>query len=331
MANAINARSRGDGRPFIVGHHITNRCMCSCASCLWRNNDWKDVPTEDVKRFYAQAKEQGFCATAITGGEPFLRKDLGELVEYIKEEAGMAILLFTTGLYLTRRMDEVLPYLDAMVVSLDSADGAKHDRIRGVPGLFDKLVEGVRQAKQKYPNLSMQFNTCVQKGMTGEIDNLIALAEEMDMRISFDVITEARHGADDDQPFTATDMGLGIDELKVVCNHLLERKRAGAPIVNSELYYQYFIDGRPGYHCHLPKLVMFVDGRGNMEYCLDLNQPIANIRDTPLAQAMELPRFKQLRCDAEQCSSCNSPTMIDLSHVWENPQLIFQNGGIQLG
>ena len=46
---------------------------------------------------------------------------------------------------------------------------------------------------------------------------------------------------------------------------------------------------------------------------------------------MEMPRFKQLRADAEACSSCNSPTMVDLSAFWENPALAMAPGGIALG
>ena len=126
-------------------------------------------------------------------------------------------------------------------------------------------------------------------------------------------------------------MGLPADELQEVCAYILEKKRAGAPIVNSELYFKYFVDGRPGYRCHLPKLVMFVDGRGYVENCLNLDRPIANIRETPLKEIIALHPFKQLRRDAEECSSCYSPTMVDLSHVWENPQLIFQSGGIAIG
>ena len=93
---------------------------------------------------------------------------------------------------------------------------------------------------------------------------------------------------------------------------------------------KYFVDGRPGYRCHLPKLVMFVDGRGYVENCLNLDRPIANIRETPLKEIMALQPFKQLRRDAEECSSCYSPTMVDLSHVWENPQLVFESGGVAI-
>jgi MoaA/NifB/PqqE/SkfB family radical SAM enzyme len=330
VSTAVTARAAGHGRPFIVGHQITNRCMCRCASCLWRHNDWRDVPLDVLERFYDEASEVGFAATAITGGEPFLRTDLGLIVDHIANRAGLAILLFTTGLYLERRMDEVLPHIDAMIISLDSARPERHDRIRGVPGLYERMMRGVALVKERYPELPIHFNTCVQRGIEGEIDDLIDLAIRLDTPISFDVITERRNGADGGV-FTSNDVGLPLATVQQLCRHLLERKQAGAPIVNSDLYFDYFARGRPGYRCHLPKLVMQVDGRGNIEDCLDLSQPIANICDTSLRDIVELPRFRQLRRDAEACSSCNSPTMVDLSHLWERPDLLFRPGGIQFG
>ena len=330
VARAIEARQKGDGRPFLIAHFITNRCPCRCPSCLWLHNDWEDVPLEDLKRFYSEAKKEGFIATALSGGEPFIRKDLGQIVRFIKEEAEMPILLFNTGWYLKQRMDEVLPYIDMMLVSLDSPRPERHDEIRGLPGLFDRLIEAVGLARTRYPGVSYQFNCCVQKGVSDEIDALIALTEEMGMRISFDVITEFRHG-EGERAFTSTEMGLPIGELKDVCSQLLEKKRAGAPILNSELYFRYFIEGQSRYRCHFPKLAMSVDGRGYVEDCLNLERPIANIREMPLREIMELHRFGELRRDAEECSSCNSPTMVDLSHVWANPQLIFERGGIAIG
>ena len=214
LGRAMEARQAGDGRPFIVGHFITNRCMCRCASCLWRDNDCEDVPLDDLRRFYAEASELGFVATAMSGGEPFLRKDLGEVVRFVKREAGMSILVFTTGRYLKERMDEVLPHIDMMIVSLDSAKPERHDAIRGLPGLFDRAVEGVRLVKQNYPEVSLQFNCCVQKGIAGEIDDLLDLAVKLDVQISFDVITEYRHG--DTAHFTETDMGMSLPELREV-------------------------------------------------------------------------------------------------------------------
>ncbi len=207
VARAIEARQKGDGRPFLIAHFITNRCPCKCPSCLWLHNDWEDVPLADLKRFYSEAKREGFIATALSGGEPFIRKDLGKIVRFIKEEAEMPILLFNTGWYLKERMDEVLPYIDMMLISLDSPRPERHDEIRGLSGLFDRLIEAVGLAQARYPGISYQFNCCVQKGVADEIDDLIGLTEEMGMRISFDVITEYRHG-EGNRAFTQTEMGL---------------------------------------------------------------------------------------------------------------------------
>jgi hypothetical protein len=105
----------------------------------------------------------------------------------------------------------------------------------------------------------------------------------------------------------------------------------GAPIVNSKMYFRYFMDGKPGYKSHFPKLIMQLDGRGHVEDCLNLDKPIGNIRNTPLQQIMALPRFRRLRKDAEACCSCNSPTMVDLSNAWENPLILLEEGGITAG
>ncbi len=146
VGTAVEARQRADGMPFLLAHLVTNRCMCECASCLWKDNESENVPLDDLKRFYAEASELGFAATAVSGGEPFLRKDLGKLTRFIKHEAKLSVVLVNTGWYLKRRMDEVLPNIDMLVLSVDSANAERHDKIRGLPGLFDRIVEGVRQS-----------------------------------------------------------------------------------------------------------------------------------------------------------------------------------------
>ena len=330
IQRVVQERTRGTGRPCLMLHLITNRCMCHCASCLWKNNDWQDVPLEDLKRFYAQAAEQGFLGTAVSGGEPYLRKDLGELLRFIKREAGMATLLFNTGWFLQERMDETLPYVDILLLSIDSARPERHDELRGLPGLFDRLMQGIDAVKRKYPDLPIHLNTCVQKGIAEEVDDLIRLTERVGVKISFDVISEFRHGKGDTH-FSETDMGMPLPELRGVCAYLLEKKEAGAPIVNSKMYFRYFVEGKPGYTCHYPKVCMQLDGRGNVEDCLNLDVPIANIMDMPLAEILALPRFRQLRKDAEDCCSCNSPTMVDISNAWDNPRILFEEGGITAG
>lgn len=331
VTRAVQLRNAPDGgNPFLLGHFVTNRCNNKCKSCLWRHNDWEDVPLDDLKEFYVQAAEAGFLGTFLSGGEPLLRNDIGELARFIKEETEMAILFITSGWFLEERMDEVLPHIDMMMWSIDSPNAERHDEIRGMPGLFGRLMKGIERIKKEYPDMSCQTNCCVQKGLADEIDDLLNLHRDLDVQISFDIISDFRHDGEGGH-YTETDMGMPLPELRGVCEHLIKRKSEGAPVLNSERYFKYFLDGKPGYKCHLPKLAMCVDGRGYVEDCLDMKRPIANIRETEVEDILELPRFRALRARAEECCTCNSPTMIDLSNVWENPQLVFEEGGIAVG
>jgi MoaA/NifB/PqqE/SkfB family radical SAM enzyme len=327
---AVREHRSPSGRPFLMLHFVTNRCMCDCKSCLWKKNEQPDLPLDQIKKFHIEAAEQGILGAAITGGEAFLRDDLGELVRFAKKEARLAILLFSTGWYLEERMDDVLPWVDMLLLSLDGSTAERHDRIRGLDGLFDKMMAGADLVRKKYPRLPVHFNACVQKGMADDIDGLIRIAEDKRIKISFDVITEYRHGEGDSR-HVETGMGMEEAELRGVCEYLLQKKREGAPIINSEMYFDYFVKGRPGYRCHFPKAIMQVDGLGNIEDCLNLDKPLGNFTKTPFREILENPRFKQMQAEAEDCCSCNSPTMVDMSNIWENPRLLIERGGLSAG
>ena len=76
---------------------------------------------------------------------------------------------------------------------------------------------------------------------------------------------------------------------------------------------------------------MFVNSNGDIEDCLRLDKPIANLRKVSVKNAMSLPRFQQYLKDTEKCDSCNSPTMIDTSYAWEDWSLLTKSGGISFG
>lgn len=329
MGRALAARQRDDGVPFALALFVTHRCMAGCPSCLWKHDDWEDVPLADLKRFLGEARDAGFVAAGISGGEPLLRRDLGDLARFIKRDLGMSILLFTTGWQLRERMDEILPWLDMLMLSLDSAVPARHDARRRLPGLHARVLESIDVVKARYPQLSIRLNACLQRGGDAEIDGLLALAEARGLALSFDFATEFRNGADGTR-FTENDVAMLPEERRSTAARLLELKRSGRRILNSERYFAHFASGDGRYRCHFPKLVMSIDGRGNVEDCLDLDHPIGNIRTDRLADIMARPRFQQLRADAERCATCSSPTMIESSNIWEDPGILFGRGGLSM-
>lgn len=89
----------------------------------------------------------------ITGGEPFLRDDLPLIVSIILERAPRARIVISSNGLLTNRIREMLPEMMrasrrlGLRISIDGATAEMHDKLRGVPGAFDKAwatLEAVR-------------------------------------------------------------------------------------------------------------------------------------------------------------------------------------------
>ena len=76
---------------------------------------------------------------------------------------------------------------------------------------------------------------------------------------------------------------------------------------------------------------MFVNYNGDIENCLQLDKPIANLRQTSVTEVLRLPEFVKFTEESEKCSSCNSPTMIDTSYLWNDISLLTKSGGISFG
>ena len=82
---AKTAKERG-GKPFIFHFLTTLKCNCDCEICLWKNNTKKDeLNLEEIKQIYSEAKEAGFLVTILWGGEPLIRKDITEIIKFVKK------------------------------------------------------------------------------------------------------------------------------------------------------------------------------------------------------------------------------------------------------
>ncbi len=130
---------------------VTYRCNSRCAMCsIWQRDDAEEVEPSFYFHLPPSLREIN-----LTGGEPFLRDDLETIVAVMLERVpGARILISTNGLLVERirRLAPALRRLSARLgarVSIDGDLAETHDRIRGVPGAFDKAwasVSALREA-----------------------------------------------------------------------------------------------------------------------------------------------------------------------------------------
>ncbi len=156
--------------PHSISLTITNHCNLRCQMCgQWsregyiRNNldylkgemglaEWKGVVDE--------LAAHNIQFLLLRGGEPFMFPQIVELLEYIRAK-GMTISIDTNGTMLAPVADEIVR-LGGMhlTVSVDGPEGL-HDEVRGVPGTFQRLKEGVDRIRSAEARSNNQIDLSI--------------------------------------------------------------------------------------------------------------------------------------------------------------------------
>ncbi len=169
IAFAKNLIKKDRELPIYLIFGVTNVCNSRCLSCFaWKQTDSQreELSLDQIEMI---ASSMGRLLTLVlTGGEVFLRKDLVEIIDTFHKHTGVEFLTVPTNAIqyekiaaTIERILEVYPHNVAVNISLDGI-GEVHDKIRGVPGNFDKvrkLYELLVPLKKRVPRMSVGVNT----------------------------------------------------------------------------------------------------------------------------------------------------------------------------
>lgn len=220
VSNLVGARA-----PLFCGHKITYNCNLKCKMCPFWKRSTTDLRIENEKAILRRIYDSGVCAIAFEGGEPLLRKDLCEILNFSRS-LPLQTSLVTNGTLLESKIDEIAKYINGGIyVSLDGIEKT-HDVIRGVSGCFKKAIEGISAASGKIP---VAINTTIMAENIHEIEDLVKLAKELDVNISVAVAHEYCN-ANVSSPTS--------QEIREVATKLIKLKKKGYPLVNSVSYFK---------------------------------------------------------------------------------------------
>ncbi|MBU2600450.1 radical SAM protein [bacterium] len=160
-----------DSLPLYLVYFITLNCNIKCKHCLLGDlPPTKDELTIDEIEKISQSMDD-FLFLLPTGGEPFLRKDIAEIVRIFHVNNKIKIVGIPTNGSLTQRVVEstklILENNPNLEVTVDvSIDGISedHDHIRGVKGLFQKTIatyKELRELEKHYKNFNINVETTV--------------------------------------------------------------------------------------------------------------------------------------------------------------------------
>lgn len=174
---------------------VTSRCNARCKMCFnWRTLDGVAANDLSIDEIGALARSvPDLIQLTLSGGEPFLRDDLVEIVAAFHDHTRVGQVTLPTNGILTDRIiaaaGEILGRFPRLAVNLDlSIDGvgADHDEIRQRPGAYGQILKTYRGAaglRQRYPQLRLGMSAVLSRFNR---DRIIATLEEMARGFEFD-------------------------------------------------------------------------------------------------------------------------------------------------
>ncbi|MGQ9747270.1 MAG: radical SAM protein [Candidatus Caldatribacteriaceae bacterium] len=165
--------------PLLVVWNFTNRCNLRCRHCY--QNAGREIGELNLKERLQIIEELDVNfvpALAFSGGEPLMDPDFFPVAERAASKE-IYVSVATNGTLLTEEMckklkDNGVQYVE---VSLESSSPGYHDHFRGIPGLFQKTVQGVENALKA--GLLVGLAPTVTRDNLKDLRNLYQLAQEL--------------------------------------------------------------------------------------------------------------------------------------------------------
>jgi len=168
--------------PVTANLAITHSCQCKCIHCSadpFIDHTKKELTVDEIKTVVSGALDLGASLVIYVGGEPLLRKELFELIEYVDKTKAIAM-IFTNGLLLTEENVKKLAEsgLASLNISIDSSEPGLHNEFRVVPGCYEKAFEGAERCRKAGILTGISTYATSEGIKNGSVEKLLRIAQE---------------------------------------------------------------------------------------------------------------------------------------------------------
>lgn len=284
-----SAQKKVDSPPSLI-FFVTSQCNGRCSHCFnWKNlNQRNDLSYEEIEELSRQLGR--IDSLLISGGEPFLRKDLVEICRVFFENNKIKSLSIpTNGLLPTVIAEETQKILQIarkqkifVNISLDGTERV-HDKIRHISGAFRNVIETYRQLvkfKQKYTNLKIGVNITVSSENYQDLFQLIT-----DLKVLTPDLENLNFSFLRGCPKDPAHKMPSRENLVKIYRHITRLFRMNQPLISKtigdaifKLKIKMLHKQRQILTCQAGRLMGVVDANGDVRLC-ELLPPIGNLRN----------------------------------------------------
>jgi len=302
---SLAMRSLTPNRPYHVQWMLTRKCNFHCRGCnVWQEQDARELSTDKVKRGLDILRELGVIEVVLSGGNPLLRDDIGEIIEYASRF--FLTTVYDNGSVAVKKID-ALRYADFVAISIDSLDPQKNDYIRGVKGAWHNAVEAIEKLHEK--GISISVTPTISQFNLYEILDLTKYFLRKGIPIwyslySYDHSNDQNHlfkiGKKDDE-FAIVDKEAMVN----VCGSLTVMKKKNSNILMTskllEAVKNLYLTDKRTWKCRALRNFFVIDHLGRVAGC-HVHNPVASIFD--LREVWNSPKFKALQKTYSKCTGC---------------------------
>lgn len=297
--------------PWVAEFSITYNCQCQCKHCsvadyLNKGKASEELTTEQCKEILIDIRNIGIPKVDFFGGEPLLRKDIVELSKFASD-LGLFVSITTNAFAITREMIKELKEskVSYISISLDSVDSKIHDELRGIFGLYQKVIDAVGYCfDEKLPCLISTYVThkdivcSAENKYNSNLMKIIYLSEYIKasgIRILFPIISGKWLG-DTEKAFTQTEQNEVLNSLDNSFAFI-----EGAYCINKGEKICQSLNGR-----------MFnISPYGDIQLCVTYPKSFGNLKEKKLRDVLHDMYTHEIYVKNAGRSCCNSNDLIE--------------------
>ncbi len=186
--SATNTTYQADHLDVLVD--VTDRCNYSCPYCYANASgtslaDKREPSLVELLSVAEKLKSVRPRLITLSGGEPLLRDDIGDVIRVFRDTLGSPVKVNTNGSLLADRIHEAITVSQvSFLVSVDGAEAEVADAISGQPGSFHRVMEGIKKLQDAgFGQITISPTICRQN--LHDLPNIIGLAKSLDVRFGF--------------------------------------------------------------------------------------------------------------------------------------------------
>jgi radical SAM protein with 4Fe4S-binding SPASM domain len=297
----INDKATARGIPLAAHMDITWRCNERCVHCYLDHDGKGEMSTDEIKDVLRQLADCSTFFLSISGGEPLLRRDCFEILEYARA-LRFNVKLKTNAVMIGPKEAARIRKLgiEQVQISLYSHRPEVHDAITKLPGSLRRTTNAIRHLKAN--GVKVSITNVLMKYNSRDVKAVKQLAAELGVNFVVDpTITPMLNG---DRSILS--LGITAAELEEI---MREDEYVGDAAEDCAPASSHDDDVLDGYSCSAGHSLAYISPFGDVYPCVQFPMPCGSVRRQTFREIWyDSPAFTELRSvrvrDLHTCSHC---------------------------